>query len=66
MSKKLLRRADVVERTGMPSTTMYREIRLGRFPRGRKLTENTVGWVEAEVDAWIESREATQPASASV
>lgn len=28
----------------------------GQFPQRRQLSEGRVGWIEAEIDAWIETR----------
>jgi prophage regulatory protein len=30
----------------------------GKFPRKVKLGENSVGWLESEINAWIEARAA--------
>ncbi len=52
----LLRRATVIEVTGLSNSQMYREIRDGRFPRPRQLTTGTVGWLLSDIAAWIRSR----------
>ena len=53
---RLLRLPDVLERTALSSSTLYRLVNAGRFPRPLKLTERSSAWVEAEVDAWIAER----------
>lgn len=35
--------------------------RAGKFPRRVKLGENRVGWVRAEIDAWIAKRMRARP-----
>jgi prophage regulatory protein len=35
-----------------------REERAGRFPQRVHLGPNSVGWVEAEIDEWLEQRAA--------
>ena len=52
-----LRKRGVIERTGLSGATIYRLERAGDFPKRRQLSEGTVGWVESEVDLWIEERE---------
>ena len=54
MPDKMLRVRAVMDRTGMPRTTLYREIRRGNFPASVRITENSVGWRESEVEGWID------------
>lgn len=53
---KVLRWREVEERIGVSRSTLWRWVRDGRFPPGVRLGPNAVGWVETEVDAWLESR----------
>lgn len=53
---RFLRLPDVVQRTGLSQSTIYRLVTTGDFPRQVKLTERTAAWIEAEVDAWIAER----------
>ena len=53
---KLLRIAAVLERTGLGRRTLYSEISAGRFPRPIQLTARNVGWLETDVDRWIQER----------
>jgi prophage regulatory protein len=62
---RLLRLPAVIAMTGMGRDSIYRLAREGRFPKPRKLTERSSGWREDEILAWIESRPAYQPATAS-
>ncbi|WP_295583914.1 AlpA family transcriptional regulator [uncultured Lamprocystis sp.] len=63
----ILRRPAVVKLTGVSYTTLYRKMRAGEFPQRVRLGKNAVGWREAEVQAWINSRESvvTAPVTAS-
>jgi prophage regulatory protein len=56
LSLKLLRFPAVRERTGLSRTTIWRLERHGDFPRHRRISANTVAWVEDEVVSWIEAR----------
>lgn len=55
-SDRVVRLTEVLKLTGLSRATVYRLERVGTFPKRRKLTENTVGWDEAEVLAWNASR----------
>lgn len=53
---KVIRIAQVIAATGLSKATIYRYMSKGIFPRPIKLGEHSVGWIEEEVIAWIESR----------
>ena len=53
---KFLRRSEVCDRTGLSYPTIWRYEQAGNFPARRSLGPNSVGWLEDEVDKWIESR----------
>ncbi|RUR34096.1 AlpA family transcriptional regulator [Vreelandella andesensis] len=50
---KLIRIKDVMERTGLARSTIYKYINLGQFPQPIKLGTRAVAWVESEIDTWI-------------
>lgn len=52
----LLRVKRVMERTGIPFSSLYQLINAGKFPRPVQLSPNRVAWVESEVEAWIRQR----------
>jgi|GEM_PF-551877 len=53
---RLIRLRDVMDRTGLSRATVYRLAAAGKFPASIPLTERSVGWVEAEVDGWVEAK----------
>jgi prophage regulatory protein len=55
-SLKLLRFPAVRERTGLSRSTIWRLEREGDFPKHRRISANTVAWVEEEVLSWIHSK----------
>ena len=57
----ILRRPQVEEKTGLSRSTIYLYISKGQFPAPINLGPRTVGWIEAEIDAWLESRERMTP-----
>lgn len=53
MSMKLIRIQEVMERTALRKSTIYKYMNLGKFPQQIKLSARAVAWVESEVEAWI-------------
>lgn len=60
--QKILRLPEVLPVTGSSIPTIWRWIRLGKFPRPVKLGENLSGWLEEEVVAWQNARIAERDA----
>lgn len=56
MSHRVIRLPDVVAKTGLCRTTIYRMESSGFFPKSVSLGGKAIGWIEAEVDKWIEAR----------
>ena len=50
---QILRGPEVVQRTGLSSTTIWRLERDGKFPRRRRISGNLVGWRSDEIEVWI-------------
>jgi prophage regulatory protein len=53
---KFLRIRQVMQLTGLSRMTIYRLELSGRFPKRRRLSKNSVAWLESDVQAWAESR----------
>ena len=53
---RLIRIKEVIERTGMSRTTIYRLRQQNRFPEAIVLTGTMVAWLEADILAWIQAR----------
>ena len=49
----ILRQPDVLARTGLRRSTLYRKIAKGAFPAQVQLSENCVGWYESDVSDWV-------------
>ena len=56
IKERILRLADVKARTGLSRSTIYLNVGQGTFPRHISLGARCVGWVESEIDAWIQAR----------
>jgi prophage regulatory protein len=54
--KRILRLPAVKSATGLGRSELYDKIRRGEFPPQVKLGPKAVGWLESEVDAWIDQR----------
>ncbi len=65
MAKRVLRLREVEEVTGYRHTAIYRKISLGEFPKPIRLGPNAVGWLETEIDQWIDERVAARDAEAA-
>ena len=54
---KVLSIDDVIEKTSLSRTTIWRRQHEGKFPKPIRLSSNRVGWKETDVNTWIDSRE---------
>jgi prophage regulatory protein len=52
--RRLLRLKQVLDRTGLPKSTMYSRISAGTFPKQIPVG-SSVRWLDSEVDAWIKA-----------
>ncbi|WAW09283.1 AlpA family transcriptional regulator [Oxalobacter vibrioformis] len=55
-SKRILRKREVLHRTGLSNATLHEMIAAQRFPAQIRISTRSVGWIESEVDAWIDER----------
>ena len=56
MPHTMLRLPTVKARTGLSRSTIYLRISRGTFPASVSLGGRAVGWIEAEVQAWLTAR----------
>jgi prophage regulatory protein len=57
---RMLRLSQVIERMGLKKTTIYALQKTGEFPHSVPLTANSVRWIEAEIEAWIQKRKSAR------
>lgn len=50
---RVLRLADVIEKTGLAKSTIYKYADAGRFPRPISLGGKSVGWIDSEIHEWL-------------
>src|SRR5262249_28971166 len=63
--KTIIRQPEVLRRTGLSRSSIYRLIANGEFPHQILLGASSVGWVEQEVSDWIMRRARMRPNSES-
>ena len=52
---RVLRRRAVQDKTGLRHSAIYQRIKAGTFPKPIYLGPKAVGWLESEIDAWIDA-----------
>jgi len=53
---KFLRIGQVMQLTGLSRMTIYRLELAGEFPKRRRLSKNSVAWLDTDIAQWAESR----------
>ena len=59
----ILRLPAVLQRTGLSRSTLYNRIAEGEFPHQISLGGHAIGWIQGEVDDWIDKRINLRPQS---
>ena len=62
MNQKILRLRAVQDWTALSRSTIYAMMKNGTFPQSVSLGERSVGWLEADIQSWINSRQASKGA----
>lgn len=60
LTMKMLRSRQVTQATGLSRMTIYRLEHSGKFPCRRRLSQNSVAWLEADIQAWLNERPAVR------
>jgi len=53
---RMLRLPDVMQKTGLSRSQIYRLISLGTFPTQVQLAERACAWIEDEIEQWLLAR----------
>jgi prophage regulatory protein len=58
MPNQILRLSEVCKRTGLSRSTIYENLKNDpcSFPQPIRLGKRAVGWIEKEVDEWIDNK----------
>ena len=59
MNDRFIRSDELTHLTGLSLSTIWRLEQNGQFPRRRALGPNSVGWLESELNHWLQSRQPT-------
>lgn len=54
--ESFLRLSDVMRRTGLSRSSIYLNIKKGHFPKNINIGVRSVGWLESEINAWMQNR----------
>ncbi|MDP5009081.1 MAG: AlpA family transcriptional regulator [Glaciimonas sp.] len=55
----ILRLPQVKVRTGLSRSSIYAAVKRGEFPSAVSLGARSVGWIDSEIQTWIETRVST-------
>ena len=55
-SQNLIRLPEVERRVGVSGREIYRRVSAGNFPRPVKIGTRSIAWIEAEIDAYVETK----------
>jgi prophage regulatory protein len=55
-TERVIRLKEVMIRTGLSRSTIYLHIKEDVFPKPINLGARSVGWLESEIDAWIDEK----------
>lgn len=61
---KVIRLPQVKKKVGLGHTSIYEGQKAGTFPKSIELGPRSRGWVEEEIDQWIERRVAQRDGAA--
>ena len=56
MAIKFYRIKEVCDITGLRPSSVYKQIRIGQFPKGTKITNRSTGWSSDKLDEWVRSK----------
>lgn len=51
----VMRLSEVKRITGLSRTTIWEMERAGKFPKHAQLTAKSIGWLESQIDGWMET-----------
>jgi len=59
---RVIRKPELLSKVSLSDPTVWRLERAGRFPKRISLGGNSVGWIESEVEGWIQEKKAERDA----
>jgi prophage regulatory protein len=55
-NKRIIRLPEVIHRTGLSRSTIYKLISTGNFPKQIKLSARSMGFLEHDVEDWVSTK----------
>ncbi|WP_426370448.1 helix-turn-helix transcriptional regulator [Pseudocolwellia sp. HL-MZ7] len=56
MSNKINRLPVVIDKTGLSRSSIYLRMSKGEFPQSISLGDRAIGWLEADIEQWLEDK----------
>ena len=56
MTDRFIRQPELQRTTGLSRTTIWRLERTGQFPKRRRISSNSIAWLESEIITWMAER----------
>ena len=56
MVNKILRLPAVINGVGLSRSSIYLKVSKGEFPKPINLSHRAVGWLESDIDSWLEQQ----------
>ena len=51
---RIIRLPEVKEMTGLSRSTIFTAMKLGKFPKSFKISDNATGWMLDDIEAWVD------------
>jgi len=56
MSNKINRLPAVIDKTGLSRSSIYLRMSKGEFPQSISLGARAIGWLEADIEQWLDEK----------
>lgn len=56
MTNRILKLPEVIQKTGLSRSSIYAYKKEGTFPPPIKLGKRSVGWIQQDIENWIEEK----------
>jgi len=56
IAKRIIRKPELLAMIGLSDPTIWRMEKEGKFPKRIRLGGNSCGWLESEINEWLDAR----------
>lgn len=60
IGNRILRQSEVMQKTGLSRTTLWRLEKQNKFPKKIQISERNIGWLSDDIDDWINNKRANK------